>query len=80
MAQNVHTNFVMWWLLTSPHYSGVLTGMWPCRIIVLVAELFWAESKFRVYAAIHEFLRRNPTVPSTISAFVDHFRTYLSED
>ena len=65
---------------SSPHYSGILAGMWPCGIIVLVAELFRAESKSQVYAAIHEFLRRNPTVPSTISAFLHHFRTYHSED
>ena len=45
-------------------------GMWPCGIILLVAELFCSESTFQVYASIHEFLWRNTKVSSTLSEFV----------
>ena len=45
-------------------------GMWPCGIILLVAELFRSESKSEVYASIHEFLWRNTKVSSTLSDFV----------
>lgn len=31
--------------------------MWPCGILVLLAELFSAESKSQVFASLHELLK-----------------------
>ena len=38
-------------------FTGVLAGMWPCGIVVLLTELFSAESKSQVFASLHELLR-----------------------
>lgn len=49
-------------MCTCIHIIGILAGVRPCGIIVLLAELFKAESKSQVYACLHEFLRRHPHV------------------
>ena len=46
--------------------TGILAGVRPCGIIVLLAELFRAESKSQVYANLHEFMRRHPRVLENI--------------
>ena len=46
---------------------GVLAGMWPCGIVVLLTELFSAESKTQVYAALHEFLHNHSNIATTLS-------------
>ena len=33
--------------------------MWPCGIVMLISELFIAESLSQVYANVHEMLQRN---------------------
>ena len=38
---------------------GVMLGAWPCGIIVLLGELFGAESRSQVYALLHTFLMKN---------------------
>lgn len=48
------------------HHIGILAGVRPCGIIVLLAELFRAESKSQVYANLHEFLRKHPHVSENI--------------
>ena len=41
--------------------------MWPCGIVVMFAELFTAESKSQVYAALHQLLSNHKTVSSRLS-------------
>ena len=41
--------------------------MWPCGIIVVLAELFLAESKSQIYAIIHEFLCNHTGVLDDLS-------------
>ena len=41
---------------------GILAGAWPCRIIVIVSELFRAESKSQVYASLHQYFSDYPSV------------------
>ena len=49
---------------------GVLAGMWPCGIVVMLTELFTAESKSQVYAALHELLSNHTTIASNLSEYV----------
>ena len=42
--------------------AGILAGMKPCGIIVLLSELFTSESKSQIYAHIHDFFQRHPDV------------------
>ncbi len=51
------------------HISGVLAGMWPCGIVVLLAELFTAESKSQVYAALHELLSNHSHISSSLRKY-----------
>ena len=41
--------------------------MWPCGIVVLMQELFTAESKSQVYAALHELLSNYPSISQSLS-------------
>ena len=41
---------------------GILAGAWPCGIIVIVSELFRAESKSQVYASLHQYFSDYPSV------------------
>lgn len=50
--------------------TGILAGVRPCSIIVLLAELFRAESKAQVYANLHEFMRKHPHVSENIGKCV----------
>lgn len=45
---------------------GILAGIRPCGIIVLLSELFTSESKAQVYASLHQFLKEHPQVSETI--------------
>ena len=47
--------------------TGILAGMWPCGIVVLLHELFVAESKSQVYAAVHDLLSSYPFVADALS-------------
>lgn len=47
--------------------TGILVGMWPCGIVVLMQELFTAESKSQVYAALHELLSNYPSICQSLS-------------
>ena len=46
--------------------SGVLAGMWPCGILIMLKELFTAESKAQVYAALHDLLSSHPNVYASL--------------
>ena len=46
-------------LLCSFPCLGVIMGAWPCGIIILLGELFGAESISQVYAFVHTFLQMN---------------------
>lgn len=41
--------------------------MWPCSTIVVLGELFQAESKAQVCATIHEFLSNHISVVDDLS-------------
>jgi hypothetical protein len=49
-------------ILTKTIIVGILAGVRPCGVIVLLAELFRAESTSQVYATLHEFLRNHEHV------------------
>ena len=40
--------------------------MWPCGILVMLKELFTAESKAQVYGALHELLSSHPTISTSL--------------
>lgn len=40
------------------YYSGILAGMRPCGIIVLLSDLYIAESKSQVYGSLHIYIRQ----------------------
>ena len=44
-------------------YVGILAGIRPCGVIVLLAELFSSESKSQVYAHLH---RKNPAFSNNL--------------
>ena len=46
--------------------SGVLAGMWPCGILIMLKELFIAESKAQVYAALHELLSSHSDISTSL--------------
>ena len=48
-------------------FTGVLAVMWPCGTIVLLAELFRAESKSQVYAIVHELLTKHTNLLDNLS-------------
>lgn len=48
---------------------GILSGMWPCGIVVMLTELFSAESKSQVYAALHQLLRNHFSGSSKLSKY-----------
>ena len=43
-----------------------MVGMRPCGLIILLAELFSAESISQIYANLHEHLRSNSNVASNL--------------
>ena len=53
--------------------------MWPCGVIVLIAELFHSESCSQVYGYLHELLRRNSSTLSRVNFTCAFFTTYISE-
>ena len=46
--------------------QGILAGMKPCGIILMLAELFTSESISQVYANLHEYLRKHSGVTRNI--------------
>jgi hypothetical protein len=47
-------------------FSGVVAGMWPCGILIMLKELFVAESKSQVYAALHELLSSHRDISTSL--------------
>ena len=47
---------------------GILAGMRPCGVIVLLSELFTTESKTQVYGCLHNYYSRHPTTANKIGA------------
>jgi hypothetical protein len=61
---------------------GVLAGMRPCGVIVLLSELFIAESKTQVYGSLHNYYSNYPVAAKNIgmaykSAHINILCTYL---
>lgn len=44
--------------------------MWPCGVLVMLTELFNAESKSQVYAALHELLHNYDNIAATLSKYM----------
>lgn len=44
--------------------------MWPCGVLVMLTELFNAESKSQVYAALHELLQNYNNIAETLSKYM----------
>ena len=51
-------------------YVGFLAGIWPCGMITMLSELYIAESKTQVYAALHDYLSRNSSIFLELSEFI----------
>ena len=47
--------------------AGILAGMRPCGIIVLLSELFISESKSQVYGCLHNYYLKHPAAAKKIS-------------
>lgn len=47
----------------------ILAAIWPCGIVVHVAELFRSESKGQVYGQLHQLLQNNPFLASDLGMF-----------
>ena len=45
--------------LSHSYNLGIVVGTWPCGTVVMVGELFGAESKAQVYGNVHTFLQEN---------------------
>lgn len=50
-------------------FVGILAGLRPCGVIVLLSELFTSESKAQVYAYLHEFLRNNLSISNRLGKY-----------
>lgn len=50
---------------------GIVVGTWPCGTIVMVGELFGAESKSQVYGNIHTFLQENKQSTKDLGKIVE---------
>ena len=48
-------------------WVGIVVGAWPCGTIVMLGELFGAESKAQVYGTIHAFLHENKNATQGLS-------------
>ena len=47
--------------------QNILAGLWPCGVIVMLSELFSAESKSQAFAALHEVLTNNKDTMCSLS-------------
>ena len=45
-------------------------GTWPCGMVVMVGELFGAESKVQVYGNIHTFLQENSDAMTQLDIYI----------
>ena len=56
--------------MTVINIVGVLAGIWPCGIVVMVSELFISESLPQVDGTLHDFCARNKQVASKLGTLV----------
>ena len=45
---------------------GILAGMRPCGVIVLLSELYVSESKSQVYGYLHNYYSLHPATAQSI--------------
>lgn len=59
---------------TSSNYitTGIVVGAWPCGTVVMIGELFGAESKSQVYGTIHTFLHENEEATRHIRKYMKY--------
>lgn len=55
--------------------TGILVGASPCGIILLISELFRAESKSQVYASLHQYFSDHPSVLKKLGTFNEYAKT-----
>jgi hypothetical protein len=48
---------------------GILAGIRPCGIIVMLTELFTSESKTQVYGALHSYVTACPKHAKNIGKY-----------
>ena len=51
---------------------GIEAGAWPCGIVVMLSELYGAESKAQVYGALHTFLQENKDATARLRMLFIH--------
>ena len=56
---------------------GILAGIRPCGIVVMLTELFTAESKSQVYVALHELLTNHTNIASNLSEYGTEKHEYV---
>lgn len=57
--------------------QGILAGMRPCGIILMLHELFTAESKTQVYGCLHNYYSLHPSTAKTIGLSLPQEQTKL---
>ena len=61
-AGKINSGFISLW-----YNVGILAAIWPCGIVVHVAELFRSESIGQVYGQLHQFMQDNRFLASDLS-------------
>ena len=51
------------------HVAGVLVGAWPCGIIIMISELFQAESNSQVHGSLHQYFSDDPLVLDKLGTY-----------
>lgn len=49
--------------------AGILAGMHPCGVIVLLSELYTSESKSQVYGCLHNYYSLHPSTVQNIGIY-----------
>lgn len=63
----IRSNYMLFLKPSTYDLVGIMAGMRPCGVIVLLSELFISESLPQVYGSLHQFYASNPTAASKIS-------------
>ena len=73
---------LLWHMYSTSLYTlysilGILAGIRPCGIVVMLTGLFTAESKSQVYAALHELLTNHTNIASNLSEYGTEKHEYV---
>ena len=56
--------------VNTTQHQGILAGIWPCGIIVLVSKLFISESLSQVYGILHDFCQNNDVITCNLGKII----------